>query len=78
MELKQETQTYEMPHLLTYYECDETGHPSMSMLLSMISMASEAGMKDSLPNNNPFLVKRLFWEHELSPIIVFLLFVNFG
>ena len=41
MELKQETQTYEMPHLLTYYECDETGHPSMSMLLSMISMASD-------------------------------------
>ncbi len=41
MELKQKTQTYEMPHLLAYYECDETGHPSMSMLLSMISMASD-------------------------------------
>ncbi len=24
MELKQEAQTFEMPHLLTYYECDET------------------------------------------------------
>lgn len=41
MELKQDAQTYEMQHLLTYYECDETGHPSMSMLLSMISMASD-------------------------------------
>lgn len=41
MELKQDAQTYEMSHLLTYYECDETGHPSMSMLLSMISMASD-------------------------------------
>ncbi|WP_076460819.1 acyl-[acyl-carrier-protein] thioesterase [Limosilactobacillus caccae] len=41
MDLKQGAQTYEMPHLLTYYECDETGHPSMSMLLSMISMASD-------------------------------------
>lgn len=41
MELKQDAQTYEMAHLLTYYECDETGHPSMSMLLSMISMASD-------------------------------------
>lgn len=41
MKLTQEAQTFEMPHLLTYYECDETGHPSMSMLLSMISMASD-------------------------------------
>ena len=37
MELKQEAQTFEMPHLLTYYECDETSHPSLSMILSMIS-----------------------------------------
>lgn len=41
MELRQEAQIYEMPHLLTYYECDETGHPSMSMLLGMISMVSD-------------------------------------
>ncbi|MBB1095850.1 thioesterase [Limosilactobacillus agrestis] len=41
MELKQEAQIFEMPHLLTYYECDETGNPSMSMILSMISMASD-------------------------------------
>lgn len=41
MELKKEPQTYEMSHLLTYYECDETGHPSMSMLLGMISMVSD-------------------------------------
>lgn len=41
MDLEQDAQTYEMAHLLTYYECDETGHPSMSMLLSMISMASD-------------------------------------
>ena len=41
MKLTQDAQTFEMPHLLTYYECDETGHPSMSMLLSMISMVSD-------------------------------------
>lgn len=41
MELEQGAQTYEMPHLLTYYECDETGHPSMSMLLAMMSMVSD-------------------------------------
>ena len=33
MELKQEAQTFEMPHLLTYYECDETSRPSLSMIL---------------------------------------------
>ncbi|MBB1080389.1 acyl-ACP thioesterase [Limosilactobacillus sp. STM2_1] len=41
MKLTQDAQTYEMPHLLAYYECDETGHPSMSMMLSMISMVSD-------------------------------------
>lgn len=41
MELKQEAQIFEMPHLLTYYECDETSHPSLSMILSMISMVSD-------------------------------------
>lgn len=41
MELKQEAQTFEMSHLLTYYECDETSHPSLSMILSMISMVSD-------------------------------------
>lgn len=31
-----------MEHLLTYYECNETGHPTMSMLMSMFSMVSDA------------------------------------
>lgn len=42
MELKQEKQAYEMPHQLTYYECDDTGHPTMSMMLSMMTMVSDA------------------------------------
>lgn len=42
MKLTQSTDTYEMDHLLTYYECDETGHPTMSMLMSMFSMVSDA------------------------------------
>lgn len=42
MELRQEPQFFEMQHQLTYYECDESGHPSMSMLLSMFSMVSDA------------------------------------
>ena len=42
MELKQEKQTNEMPHQLTYYECDDTGHPTMSTLLSMMTMVSDA------------------------------------
>ena len=42
MELKQEKLVYEMPHQLTYYECDDTGHPTMSMMLSMMTMVSDA------------------------------------
>lgn len=42
MQLRQEPQFFEMNHQLTYYECDESGHPSMSMLLSMFSMVSDA------------------------------------
>lgn len=42
MKLTQSADTYEMDHLLTYYECDETGHPTMSMLLSMFSTVSNA------------------------------------
>ena len=42
MELKQEKQAYEMPYQLTYYECDDTGHPTMSMMLSMMTMVSDA------------------------------------
>lgn len=42
MELKQEKQTYEMLHQLTYYECDDTGHPTMSKMLSMMTMVSDA------------------------------------
>lgn len=42
MDLQQNKQTYEMPHLLTYYECDDTGHPSLSMVLSMMTMVSDA------------------------------------
>ena len=42
MNLQQNKQVYEMPHQLAYYECDDTGHPSMSMLLSMMTMVSDA------------------------------------
>lgn len=42
MNLQQSKQVFEMPHLLTYYECDDTGHPSLSMVLSMMSMVSDA------------------------------------
>lgn len=42
MKLKQSADTYEMDHYLTYYECDETGHPTMSMIMSMFSMVSDA------------------------------------
>lgn len=42
MDLRQGKREYEMPHQLTYYECDDTGHPSMSMLLSMMTMVSDA------------------------------------
>lgn len=41
MNLQQDKQTYEMPHRLTYYECDDTGHPKLSMLLSMMTMVSD-------------------------------------
>lgn len=41
MMLTQTKQVYEIPHTLTYYECTDTGHPSMSMLLSMMTMVSD-------------------------------------
>lgn len=42
MELRQGKQVYEMPHQLTYYECDDTGHPTLGMMLSMMTMVSDA------------------------------------
>ena len=33
MELKQSAQEYEIPHQLTYYECDELDHPTLSLSL---------------------------------------------
>lgn len=42
MDLQQDKQVYEIAHRLTYYECDDTGHPTMSMLLSMMTMVSDA------------------------------------
>lgn len=41
MTLTQTKQVYEISHTLTYYECTDTGHPSMSMLLSMMTMVSD-------------------------------------
>lgn len=32
---------YETKHHLSYYECDATGHPSLSMLISMAVQVSE-------------------------------------
>lgn len=40
--LIQNANCYEMQHQLTYYECTDSGHPSMSMLLSMMMMVSDA------------------------------------
>ncbi|MDO4902647.1 MAG: acyl-ACP thioesterase, partial [Limosilactobacillus sp.] len=40
-ELTQNANSYEMTHTLTYYECTDNGHPSMSMLLSMMTMSSD-------------------------------------
>ena len=40
--LIQNANCYEMQHQLTYYECTDSGHPSMSMLLSMMTMVSDA------------------------------------
>ncbi|MEY8441724.1 acyl-ACP thioesterase domain-containing protein [Lactobacillaceae bacterium 24-114] len=42
MELRRTAQEYEMPHQLTYYECDETGKPTLSMIMSMLSLVAEA------------------------------------
>lgn len=41
MDLQQDKQVYEIPHRLTNYECDDTGHPTMSMLFSMMTMVSD-------------------------------------
>lgn len=32
---------YEKQHKLSYYECDESGHPSTSMIISMVNQVSE-------------------------------------
>lgn len=42
MELQRDARTFEMEHLLTYYECTDTGHPSLSMILSMMTLVSDA------------------------------------
>lgn len=41
-ELKQDANCYEMQHQLAYYECTDSGHPSMSMVFSMMTMVSDA------------------------------------
>lgn len=41
MKLQQSTREYEMPHQLTYYECDEQGHPILSMVMSMLSVVAD-------------------------------------
>lgn len=41
-ELQQTANCYEMLHQLKYYECTDTGHPSLSMLMSMMTMVSDA------------------------------------
>ena len=41
MELKQSAQEYEIPHQLTYYECDELDHPTLSMVMSMLSVVAD-------------------------------------
>lgn len=41
-ELTQNANCYEMKHQLAYYECTDSGHPSMSMMCSMMTMVSDA------------------------------------
>lgn len=41
MELRQSAQEYEIPHQLTYYECNELGHPTLSMVMSMLSVVAD-------------------------------------
>ena len=42
VELTQNANCYEVQHQLMYYECTDSGHPSMSMMLSMMTMVSDA------------------------------------
>lgn len=41
MELKQSAQEYEIQHQLTYYECNELGHPTLSMVMSMLMVVAD-------------------------------------
>lgn len=41
MELKQSAQEYEIPHQLAYYECNELGHPTLSMVMSMLMVVAD-------------------------------------
>lgn len=41
MNLRQSSRDYEIPHRLTYYECDELGHPTLSMVMSMFSVVGD-------------------------------------
>lgn len=41
-ELQQNANCYEILHQIKYYECTDTGHPSLSMLASMMTMVSDA------------------------------------
>lgn len=40
--LTQDANCYEINHQLAYYECTDSGHPSVSMVLSMMTMVSDA------------------------------------
>lgn len=42
MKLQRDARTFEMEHLLTYYECTDAGQPSLSMILSMMTLVSDA------------------------------------
>lgn len=42
VKLTQNANCYEVQHQLMYYECTDSGHPSMSMMLSMMTMVSDA------------------------------------
>lgn len=45
MELRQSKQEYEMTHELTYYECDENGQPTLSMVMGIMSVVSSEHSK---------------------------------
>lgn len=41
MKLQQSAQVYEIPHQITYYECNELGHPTLSMVMSMLAVVAD-------------------------------------